>query len=196
VRSYKALAILLSYPQPRWLEALGEVDEVLRRELLRNRGAARRVEPLMTHLRTASVIDAQAHYVQVFDNTPEHSLHLFEHLHGESRDRGQAMVELTGEYRRYGLQLSCRELPDHLPVYLEFLAQLPAREAGRRLGQFVDVLALLGSGLSTAQSPYAGVLQALTRMAKGRRRGIASAPPAAGAGIAMHAMGQVRGEYS
>lgn len=193
MRSYKALAILLSYPQPQWLEALGEVNAVLRGETLRNRGAVRRVAPLMAHLRSASVIEAQTHYVEMFDNTPEHSLHLFEHLHGESRDRGQAMVALLGEYRSHGLQLSCRELPDHLPVYLEFLAQLPARDAARRLGEFTPVLALLAARLADAQSPYAVALQALTRLAKGRFWGAESRTATAKIGVPVNASGQAHG---
>jgi len=106
--------------------------------------------------------------VAMFDNTPEHSLHLYEHLHGESRDRGQAMVSLMAEYRQCGLRLSCAELPDHLPVFLEFLSELPPRQARRRLGDFLPVLSLLHARLEQAGSPYAGVLRALVRLAPGR----------------------------
>lgn len=68
-------------------------------------------------------LDAQAQYSELFDRGRATSLLLFEHVHGESRDRGQAMVDLLAQYEQHGLQLNSRELPDHLPLYLEYLAQ-------------------------------------------------------------------------
>ncbi|MGH8229761.1 MAG: nitrate reductase molybdenum cofactor assembly chaperone, partial [Steroidobacteraceae bacterium] len=90
---------------------------------------------------------------------------LFEHLHGESRARGTAMVELLERYRQHGLELDCDELPDHLPVFLEYLSLLPRRQARRELGPVAGVLRLLARRLASAQSPYAGVLEVLVRCA-------------------------------
>lgn len=75
------------------------------------------------------MLDVQAAYSELFDRGRATSLLLFEHVHGESRDRGQAMVDLMAQYEQHGLQLDSRELPDHLPLYLEYLAQLPKSEA-------------------------------------------------------------------
>lgn len=82
------------------------------------------------------VLDVQASYSELFDRGRATSLLLFEHVHGESRDRGQAMVDLMAQYEQHGLQLDSRELPDHLPLYLEYLAQLPKSEA---LGGLQDI---------------------------------------------------------
>lgn len=80
-------------------------------------------------LTAQDMLDVQAAYSELFDRGRATSLLLFEHVHGESRDRGQAMVDLMAQYEQHGLQLDSRELPDHLPLYLEYLAQLPKSEA-------------------------------------------------------------------
>ncbi|EPO1788870.1 nitrate reductase molybdenum cofactor assembly chaperone [Cronobacter turicensis] len=101
------------------------------------------------------LLDAQAAYGELFDRGRATSLLLFEHVHGESRDRGQAMVDLLAQYERAGLMLDSRELPDHLPLYLEYLAQLPAQEAINGLRDIAPILALLGARLHQRESRYA-----------------------------------------
>ena len=80
---------------------------------------------------TGDLYDLQERYVLLFDRTRSLSLHLFEHVHGESRDRGQAMVDLKALYERHGLHMSSSELPDHLPLFLEFLSR-DSRDRGMR----------------------------------------------------------------
>src|SRR6185312_7416131 len=104
-------------------------------------------------------------YVATLDRNPAHSLHLFEHVHGESRDRGQAMVDLLGEYRRGGFEPQGSELPDHVPLFLEYLSLLQADAAEALLGEAIHVLAAVGDRLARNASPYAvvfGVLRTLT----------------------------------
>ncbi|EKK3999764.1 nitrate reductase molybdenum cofactor assembly chaperone [Cronobacter sakazakii] len=101
------------------------------------------------------LLDAQAAYGELFDRGRATSLLLFEHVHGESRDRGQAMVDLLAQYERAGLMLDSRELPDHLPLYLEYLAQRPAQEAIDGLRDIAPILALLGARLKQRESRYA-----------------------------------------
>ncbi|EPC7250764.1 nitrate reductase molybdenum cofactor assembly chaperone [Cronobacter sakazakii] len=101
------------------------------------------------------LLDAQAAYGELFDRGRATSLLLFEHVHGESRDRGQAMVDLLAQYERAGLMLDSRELPDHLPLYLEYLAQRPAHEAIDGLRDIAPILALLGARLKQRESRYA-----------------------------------------
>ncbi|HDI3019746.1 TPA: nitrate reductase molybdenum cofactor assembly chaperone [Cronobacter turicensis] len=101
------------------------------------------------------LLDAQAAYGELFDRGRATSLLLFEHVHGESRDRGQAMVDLLAQYERAGLMLDSRELPDHLPLYLEYLAQLPAQDAINGLRDITPILALLGARLHQRESRYA-----------------------------------------
>lgn len=164
LRTYKVLAWLLRYPEADWLPALPELEAALHNERRSNRHARKHVHPLLSFLREAPLIEAQAHYVGIFDREPTHALYLYEHLFGESRARGTALVELLAHYRHRGLELDCNELPDHLPVFLEFLSVLPRREARRHLRPVAGVLRLLGRRLEQAETPYAGVLEALNRL--------------------------------
>lgn len=164
MKTYKVAALLLRYPEPDWLAELPQLQCVLEEERRVNHRAAEVVAPLLRFLE-GPLLESQMHYVETFDRQPKHGLYLYEHLHGESRGRGTAMVALLERYRRHGLELDCDELPDHLPVFLEFLSLLPRRQARRELQPIAGVLRLLAQRLGEAKSPYAGVLAALTRLA-------------------------------
>ncbi|HBL65691.1 MAG TPA: nitrate reductase molybdenum cofactor assembly chaperone, partial [Achromobacter sp.] len=111
------LSALLSYPEPDLLDALGEVEAALADDP----DAEEALQPLVAYLATNDLITVQENYVATFDRNRSHSLHLFEHVHGESRDRGQAMVDLLDTYRQHGFEPVVSELPDHVPLFLEFL---------------------------------------------------------------------------
>ncbi len=161
MKSYKAFALLLSYPEADWLAALDEVEQVLREEAAANADAPARLAPLLAMLRGEALIPLQENYVATFDRNPSHSLHLFEHVHGESRERGAAMVNLLQEYESHGLRIGAAELPDYVPLFLEYLSLLPEDAARALLGEAVHVLAHIGEKLSTNASPYADVFAAL-----------------------------------
>jgi nitrate reductase delta subunit len=152
---YRILSALLLYPEGDLVAALPELEGGLPPPM------RARVAPLLAHLVENDMITLQQEYVQTFDRTPSHSLHLFEHIHGESRDRGQAMVDLMEEYKKHGLQMQGDELPDFVPLFLEFLSQVDEEEAGRLLGDAVHVLAFIGRKLAANGSPYAGVFDLL-----------------------------------
>lgn len=159
---YCVLSALLLYPEPELLAELPELDRHLLDTLPRWHAA---LEGLMLHMRRTALIDLQQQYVMTFDRNPSHSLHLFEHIHGESRDRGQAMVDLLAEYSKHGLQMVGNDLPDYVPLFLEYLSQLEQSEAQRVLGDAIHVLAYIGRKLHANGSPYACVfdlLQTLT----------------------------------
>lgn len=159
------LSALLSYPEPPLLDSLDEIDGILAewpqaRDML---------APLTNLLRGATLIALQENYVATFDRNPAHSLHLFEHVHGESRDRGQAMVDLLDEYRRHGFEPVGGELPDYVPLFLEFLGGLVLDDEEARaealLGDAIHVMAAIGDRLARNASPYAAafaVLRTLT----------------------------------
>ncbi|MDQ8031350.1 MAG: nitrate reductase molybdenum cofactor assembly chaperone [Bordetella sp.] len=156
---YAGLAMLLRYPEAGWVGALPE----LRAALPAPTRAA--LSPLLAWLANgADLIALQEQYVETFDSRPAHSLHLFEHIHGQSRDRGQAMVDLREEYLSHGLAPDPAELPDYIPMFLEFLAQIPPADARRLLGDAVHVIARLGDKLAAVQSPYACVFAILRGM--------------------------------
>jgi len=156
MKHYQILSALLMYPEGDLVAALPELEDGLPLPM------RARVAPLLAHLAENDMITLQQEYVQTFDRTPSHSLHLFEHIHGESRDRGQAMVDLMEEYKKHGLEMQGDELPDFVPLFLEFLSQLGDEvEASRLLGDAVHVLAHLGRKLAANGSVYACVFNVL-----------------------------------
>ncbi len=157
---YRILSALLSYPDE---ELLGAQDEI-NTALAAYPQAMATLQPLSAWFASQPLIALQENYVATFDRNPRHSLHLFEHIHGESRDRGQAMVDLLHEYQQHGFEPDVAELPDHVPLFLEFLSLLPADEASVLLGDAIHVLAATGARLAQNESPYAGVFQVLTTL--------------------------------
>lgn len=107
---------------------------------------------------------AQARYDGLFERGRSVSLLLFEHVHGESRDRGQAMVDLLDRYTRAGLQIDVPELPDYLPLYLEYLSLLPFAAASEGLAEVAHILGLLALRLEERGSAYAAIFEALLEL--------------------------------
>lgn len=161
MKHYRILSSLLLYPEPELVAALPELEAGLDARP----GMRAALRPLLAHLAQEDLITLQQYYVQTFDRTPSHSLHLFEHIHGESRDRGQAMVDLMEEYKKHGLQMEGDELPDFVPLFLEFLSQLDSElDAGPLLGDAVHVLAHIGNKLSANGNVYACVFDVLEQL--------------------------------
>lgn len=161
MKTLKVLSILLTYPETEWLEALPEMEKAIAEEAAFNGRASDQLFPLFSMLRRLSLIELQEIYVATFDRNPSHSLHLFEHIHGESRDRGSAMINLLEEYWKHDFDASASELPDYVPLFLEFLSLLPVEEALPLLGDAVHVLAAIGRKLEKNGSHYATVFQLL-----------------------------------
>jgi len=160
-RVLKALSALLTYPTAELQKAMPDISIVLAEDRLIPQNVRRQLSKLTTELATGDLYDLQECYVLLFDRTRSLSLHLFEHVHGESRDRGQAMIDLKSQYEQAGLVMSTAELPDFLPLFLEFLATRPLKEACETLGQPAHIFAALGERLRKRQTPYEAVFRAL-----------------------------------
>lgn len=157
---YRILSALLTYPEQDMLDALPEIDAALGEF----EDAQALLQPLLAFLREHDLIALQENYVATFDRNPAHSLHLFEHVHGESRDRGQAMVDLLEEYKGQGFEPGAAELPDHVPLFLEYLSLVSPDHAESLLGDAIHVLAAVGQRLGRNESPYATVFTVLCEM--------------------------------
>lgn len=157
---YRILSALLSYPEQDLLDAGAEIAAALDAYP----EARATLSPLTQYLAGDELIALQENYVATFDRRPKHSLHLFEHIHGESRDRGQAMVDLLHEYQAHGFEPSESELPDHVPLFLEFLVLIDADQAEKLLGDAIHVLAAIGARLAQHDSPYAAAFVVLTTL--------------------------------
>ena len=142
--TYKILSALLSYPTEDLQAAAGSFVQLLDDEALLPEADRQALVRLIKQIAGEDLYELQERYVQLFDRTRSLSLHLFEHVHGESRDRGQAMVDLTDLYAQHGLEITANELPDHLPLFLEFLSTLPEAEAREHLGQEPVLREVLG----------------------------------------------------
>lgn len=164
MKTFKALSALLTYPSRDLQEAIPAIREVLAEGVVSSAGIAA-VEPLLASLETGDLYDLQERYVLLFDRSRTLSLNLFEHVHGESRDRGGAMVDLLETYRAGGFDLSGSELPDHLPVLLEFLSTRPQVEAREILADAGHILIALAERLARRESVYAALFEALVAFA-------------------------------
>src|SRR5690606_1717291 len=124
MKTYKVLSALIDYPSAELVNALSELRHTLEQENMIPAAACGRLDALWTHFARGDLIDLQEAYVGLFDRVLSLSLNLFEHVHGESRARGQALVELKALYEHAGFVLAANELPDYLPAFLEFLSRL------------------------------------------------------------------------
>ncbi len=167
-RTLKALSLLLSYPSPELQQAMPTISSVLGSDGRIAAKLRRGLRSLADSLAVDDLIEVQERYVSLFDRSRTLSLCLFEHVHGESRDRGGAMVSLLETYRDGGFELSTSELPDHLPVLLEFLSTRSAKEARETLADAAHILQALAERLNRRASPYATVFAALLQIADSR----------------------------
>lgn len=161
----RALGALLTYPRSELRDALPEITEVLRTSPLivpQDRDA---LEGLIELLTDADPLWSEEHYVEMFDRRCAMSLHLFEHVHGDTRARGGAMVELKALYERAGFSLTANELPDYLPVVLEYLSYRDLAEAKAILGDCAQILRAVGEALLQCGSNYSAIFQALLTIA-------------------------------
>jgi nitrate reductase delta subunit len=172
-RTFKALSALLSYPEEDLQQAAPEIADLVRSEGLVDDATGERLARFAGELAASDLFDLQERYVDLFDKSRRLSLHLFEHVHGESRDRGQAMVDLAQLYEKGGLLLSANELPDYLPLFLEYLSTRPLAEAQGVLADALHIVGALEERLIDRHPGYAAVFAAI-RSAAGAG---ASAPP-------------------
>lgn len=165
MQTLKILSELLCYPEPDLIEHLPELGDVLDAEGVLADSDRVRLKAWMLELGGGDLMALQAEYVALFDRGRALSLHLFEHVHGESRSRGQAMVDLMNLYQAHGFKMSARELPDFIPLFLEYLSRRPADEARELLGEAAHVFSLLKARLEKRCSAYSMVFASLESLA-------------------------------
>ena len=164
-KSLRVLAALAAYPDARMRGHIPEMRDLLVDEAAVSPPRRAEIDALMDILQRADPLEAEAAYVELFDRGRATSLHLFEHVHGDSRDRGPAMIDLAQTYEKAGLVLAPGELPDYLPTVLEFVSTQPPREARAFLGEIVHILNAIFGALCKRDSAYASVVGALIELA-------------------------------
>ena len=164
MKTFKALSALLSYPSADLKEAAWVIGSILHEEKVLSPAQVQALNPLLTDLAKLDLYELQERYVLLFDRSRTLSLNLFEHVHGESRDRGPAMVDLLETYRAGGYDLAATELPDHLPVLLEFLSTQPLDQAKEIVADAGYIIAALAERLTRRESNYAPVMDVLAKL--------------------------------
>jgi nitrate reductase delta subunit len=164
-KTLRVLSALLGYPDAQLRGYLPEMHDLLHAEGALAQARLAEIDALIDALERAEPMEAEADYVELFDRGRGTSLHLFEHVHGDSRERGPAMIDLGQTYAQAGLNLAEGELPDYLPAVLEFASTQPPREARAFLGETAHILNAIFSALQQRRSAYAGVLGALLELA-------------------------------
>lgn len=164
-RTLKALSLTLSYPNVDLQEAMPEIGAILGADPRIAPDTRAALEALADGLGKDDLFDVQESYVMLFDRSRTLSLNLFEHVHGESRERGGAMVSLIETYREGGFEPATTELPDHLPVLLEFLSTRPFAEAQETLADAAHIFDALVTRLVRRESGYGAAFAALSQLA-------------------------------
>lgn len=165
MQTLKLIAALLHYPQAELQAAAPWLTERVADSTELEPDQRAQLSDFLHHLASRDLLELQETYVETFDRGRACALHLFEHVHGESRDRGQAMVDLAQVYRRAGFEIAVAELPDYLPLFLEFLSTRPAAEARDWLTEVGHILGQLYARLAARDSPYAVLLAPLLSLA-------------------------------
>jgi nitrate reductase delta subunit len=164
-KSLRVLARLLGYPDAELRDHLSELQQALHEERALTPLRISELNALIAQLSGPASLDTEADYVELFDRGRATSLHLFEHVHGDSRERGPAMIDLAQTYEKAGLFLAEGEMPDFLPVVLEFTSTQPPREAREFLAEMAHIFNAIFAALQQRNSAYAAVLGALLELA-------------------------------
>lgn len=155
---FRIASALLGYPDATLRTALPEILEAIERAAC----VSAEERAVLTHfadsLSAADPVSAEADYVSTFDMVPEHSLHLTHHLIGEDKNRGPALIDLTEFFKAHGFEVRDNELPDYLPLLLEFVSLLGAEAGLAFLARWNKVLRQLRANLADAKSPYAELI--------------------------------------
>jgi len=171
MRLYKMLSVLLEYPEQELIDHLPELHDEIDACIDMDDAERTAMQRFLPYLQSTPLTELQADYVKTFDLTAEHSLHLTHHLFGDDKNRGPALIDLGELYKDYGVEVVTNELPDYLPLILEFAAYLDEGEANVFLADANKVLGVLADNLKKAGSPYAALLSivegraTLTRLA-------------------------------
>jgi len=164
MRTLRVLSRLLAYPSAELIEQMPGLKDVLSQDGFLKSATIAKLVTFMDQLNQKELINIQENYVEIFDRGRAHCLHLFEHVHGESRFRGQAMLDLSERYAEKGLVIGANEFPDYLPIFLEFISICEPEEALETLATAAPVVATIGEKLKRQKSGYAHVFKAIVEL--------------------------------
>lgn len=163
-KTFKILSLFLTYPGEELQAFLNEGAEELRKEAILDSRITDNLREFASHFTELDLIEWQAHYVNLFDTSGNTSLYIFEHLKGDSKERGQAMTDLIDFYEESGFKLKEGELPDYLPAFLEFLSARDIQKATELLSQPVNVINRIYTTMKENNNIYSHVFEAIVSL--------------------------------
>ncbi len=164
---FRILSRLLDYPDRELLAHLDELRDVICGDPDLEADERQALTAFVDWMQGRGLTALQGEYVQCFDLNPDHSLHLTHHSLGDDRSRGPALIELDEHYKAWGLEANARrELPDYLPLILEYVSVLDQTEARWFLAQMRPVVAHLAGNLKASGSPYAPLVEQVAERAR------------------------------
>lgn len=161
LKIYKILSVLIDYPDDELLSNLEQVKSALDDPQCTNNQERSILHAHIEWMQSLNALELQGQYVKTFDMDSEHTLHLTHHLLGDDRDRGPALVDLQEFYKSTGWQAVETELPDYLPMILEYASTLDELGARVFLRDAVDAISILAENLEKAASPYAKLMRVI-----------------------------------
>ena len=164
MKTFKILGLLLHYPKAENIEHFDEMKAIIEKEGLLPSKNLDLIKKFIDKQVSVDLLELQEEYVETFDRGKSHCLNLFEHVHGESRDRGQAMVDLVEMYHKKKLYIEASELPDFLPLFLEYLSLCDIKEAKELLNDIVHIIATIRTKLEKRKNDYYVVFSALEKL--------------------------------
>lgn len=171
--TYKILSLLLDYPNEELKENLSDVMDVIEEESYLDESQCKKLRDFLDYAVSLSLAEWQMQYVQMFDFSTNSNLYLFDHVYGDSRERGQAMVDLTEMYAQSGFIPHSNELPDYLPLFLEYISLLKKEEDSEKLLHEVShVLTSMKKALEKKETPYHYLLDILCSLSGSVETGI------------------------
>ena len=166
MRLYKIISNLLDYPDREIIENLDELIQIIDNSFEINRSEKESLLTFINWMSGQSVIEIQQEYVKTFDMTPEHSLHLTHHIFGDDKERGPALIDLQEHFKKEGFEMKPGEIPDYLPLLLEYVATLDEHDSGAFLADANKIIKILSKNLSKANSPFAELTKILENRAR------------------------------
>lgn len=152
---FKLISILLNYPDRYLKEHLNTILIFIKDDKTLSEDSRERLSSFIIYLETNNLMFLQEKYVSLFDRQKSFSLYLFEHIHGDSKERGSAMIDLQNLYKSYGFGINeTKELPDYLPLFLEFISLIPEKEAYNLLGEIINLISVIKKRLEISKSQY------------------------------------------
>ena len=166
MKLYKILSKLLDYPEREIIDNLDELIEIINNSFEINQIEKESLVTFINWMSKHSVIEIQQEYVKTFDMTPDHSLHLTHHIFGDDKARGPALIDLNEHFKSEGFEMKQGEIPDYLPLILEYISTLNEIEAGTFLADANKIVKILTKNLFKANSPFSGLTKILENRAR------------------------------